>query len=100
MRFRSVLSASLIAIAAYTLVGRPLQLRGGLRIGSARTISRDDMIAAADLTATRVITITPRRMKWAWIAQPGQGLGGFYSYNFLENLSGGSLIRLNLASYG
>jgi hypothetical protein len=25
---------------------------------------------------------------WAWIAQLGQGRGGFYSYDFLENLVG------------
>jgi hypothetical protein len=42
-----------------------------------------------DLVATRAITVrtSPGRV-WPWIAQLGQGRGGFYSYDFLENLAG------------
>ena len=29
-----------------------------------------------------------RDVAWPWIAQLGQGRGGFYSYDFLENLAG------------
>jgi hypothetical protein len=49
----------------------------------------DDLISDANVTATRAITI--RRSPdviWPWIAQIGQGRGGFYSYDFLENLFG------------
>jgi hypothetical protein len=49
----------------------------------------DDLISDADVSATRAITI--RRspdVVWPWIAQLGQGRGGFYSYDFLENLVG------------
>ena len=49
----------------------------------------DDLIASADLTATRAITIRASADQvWPWIAQLGQGRGGFYSYDFLENLLG------------
>jgi hypothetical protein len=49
----------------------------------------DDLIANADLTATRAITIrASAEQVWPWIAQLGQGRGGFYSYDFLENLVG------------
>jgi hypothetical protein len=54
-----------------------------------RTLPGDDLISHADLTATRAITIhaTPTQV-WPWIAQLGQGRGGFYSYDFLDNLVG------------
>jgi hypothetical protein len=49
----------------------------------------DDLIADADLSATRAIGIgVPAGQIWPWIAQLGQGRGGFYSYDFLENLAG------------
>jgi hypothetical protein len=49
----------------------------------------DDLLPAADLVATRAVTIeaTPDRV-WPWVAQLGQGRGGFYSYDRLENLVG------------
>ena len=49
----------------------------------------DDLIVRPDLTATRAITIRASvGQVWPWIAQLGQGRGGFYSYDFLENLAG------------
>ena len=40
-----------------------------------------------DQSTTRAITITtPADHVWPWIAQLGQGRGGFYSYDWLENL--------------
>jgi hypothetical protein len=39
--------------------------------------------------ATRAITVhAPAAQVWPWIAQLGQGRGGFYSYDTLENLVG------------
>ena len=41
------------------------------------------------MRATRVITIRAAADHvWPWIAQLGQGRGGFYSYDLLENLVG------------
>jgi hypothetical protein len=52
-------------------------------------LAGDDLIANADLSATRAITVrAPADQVWPWIAQPGQARGGFYSYDFLENLVG------------
>jgi hypothetical protein len=49
----------------------------------------DELVPAADLTATRAVTVrTDARGVWPWIAQLGQRRGGFYSYDFLENLVG------------
>lgn len=50
------------------------------------TLPGDDLLPAADLTATRTIAIdAPPRDVWPWLAQLGQGRGGLYSYDFLEN---------------
>ena len=39
--------------------------------------------------STRVITIQASAADiWPWLAQIGQGRGGFYSYDWLENLIG------------
>jgi hypothetical protein len=49
----------------------------------------DELVPGADMTATRAITIrAPADRVWPWIAQLGQGRGGFYSYDWLENLVG------------
>jgi hypothetical protein len=43
----------------------------------------------SDVTSTRAITIAAAAPNvWPWIAQLGQGRGGFYSYDVLENLVG------------
>ena len=52
-------------------------------------LSGDELIVRADLTATRAITVRAAAAEvWPWIAQLGQGRGGFYSYDLLENLLG------------
>jgi hypothetical protein len=78
------------AVAAYILLARPRQLRWGATDQETdEPLPGDDLIASPDLTATRAITIrVPADQVWPWIAQLGQGRGGFYSYDFLENLVG------------
>ncbi|SOC49594.1 hypothetical protein SAMN05660748_2322 [Blastococcus aggregatus] len=47
----------------------------------------DELVAAPDLGYTRGITVdAPVDVVWPWVAQMGQGRGGFYSYDGLENL--------------
>jgi hypothetical protein len=49
----------------------------------------DAIVAHADVAATRAITVDAQAdAVWPWIAQLGQGRGGFYSYERLENLVG------------
>jgi hypothetical protein len=49
----------------------------------------DELLAGADLTATRAVTVRASAAEvWPWIAQLGQGRGGLYSYDALENLVG------------
>jgi len=55
----------------------------------AMTLPGDGLIADLDLTATRAITVdADADAVWPWLAQLGQGRGGFYSYDRLENLIG------------
>jgi hypothetical protein len=49
----------------------------------------DDLVEDANFQTTRAIDIdAPLEAVWPWLAQIGQGRGGFYSYDLLENLMG------------
>jgi hypothetical protein len=76
--------------AAYLLAGRSWQLRWGATDEEHNaTLAGDDLITNPDLVATRAISVhAPADQVWPWIAQLGQGRGGFYSYDALENLVG------------
>ena len=53
------------------------------------TLPGDELLSRVDLSATRAISIrASAREVWPWVAQLGQGRGGFYSYDFVENLIG------------
>ncbi len=52
----------------------------------------DELLPAPNLTATRSVTIAaPLEEVWPWIVQIGQGRGGFYTYDWLENLVGADI---------
>jgi hypothetical protein len=78
------------AAAAYIGALRRWQLRWGAtgeEVDAA--LVGDDFITNPDLIATRAITARAGADQvWPWIAQLGQGRGGFYSYDALENLVG------------
>ena len=54
-----------------------------------RSLPGDEIVPQPKMTSTRAITIeaTPDQI-WPWLAQLGQGRGGMYSYETLENLAG------------
>ena len=78
------------AVAGYIRLVRRWQLRWGATDEECDTaLPGDDLIANPDLVATRAITVPAAADQvWPWIAQLGQGRGGFYSYDALENLVG------------
>jgi hypothetical protein len=83
-----------IALASAVAAGVPLVRARYLRWGATdreavTALPGDNFMPHADLTATRATTIraSPRHI-WPWIAQLGQGRGGFYSYDRVENLVG------------
>lgn len=52
-----------------------------------RSLTGDELLPKVDQSTTRAITISAiADHVWPWIAQLGQGRGGFYSYDWLENL--------------
>jgi hypothetical protein len=59
----------------------------GAEVG--RVLVGDELVPAAQMSSTRAITVNaPPSQVWPWLAQIGQGRGGFYSYDDLENLFG------------
>jgi len=73
-------------VAAYLLLARSRQLRWGATSQERDApLPGDDLVVSPGLTATRAITVHASASQvWPWIAQLGQGRGGFYSYDFLE----------------
>jgi hypothetical protein len=79
---------------AGTLIFSPL-LRGGYNRWGAtdeelrQPLPGDELVPEPMLGYTHAITIhTPAERVWPWLAQIGQGRGGLYSYDGLENLIG------------
>lgn len=56
---------------------------------SIETLPGDELVEVARYRATHAISIdAPPEVVWAWLVQIGQGRGGMYSYDWLENLVG------------
>ena len=79
---------------AYTLVGSPWLRERYNRWGAIEDEWRaampgDELVPEPVLCSTRSVTIdAPPYEVWPWLAQIGQGRGGLYSYDALENLLG------------
>ena len=61
-----------------------------------RRLPGDEIIATPQMSSTRAITIrAPVEQVWPWIIQMGQGRGGLYSYEELENMVGCNIHNAN-----
>jgi hypothetical protein len=78
------------ALGAYILLFRPWQHRWGATDEEVkRTLPGDELVPHPDVNLTRALTIRARPAEvWSWLVQIGQGRGGYYSYDWLENLMG------------
>ncbi|MEV7971930.1 SRPBCC family protein [Cellulomonas sp. NPDC089187] len=78
------------ALTAGYVLARQRALRlGATQVERSITLAGDELLPDADLVATRAITIqAPASAVYPWLLQLGQGRGGFYSYDALENLLG------------
>ena len=90
---RLILEVAILAalvVLAYLFLIRPWHLRWGASDAEvARSLPGDDLVPQAKLSATHAITIHASVSEvWPRIVQMGQGRGGFYSYDWLENLFG------------
>jgi len=69
---------------------RPWRVRWGATDEEVKKkLPGDDAVSHPRVGWTHAITVqAPIEKVWPWLAQIGQGRGGFYSYEFLENLVG------------
>ncbi|MFZ2098770.1 MAG: hypothetical protein WAV05_19220 [Anaerolineales bacterium] len=80
---------AIFAVVGYFIVRPRILHWGATSLEASRVMAGDNLISDAILVTTRAISINvgPERV-WPWLAQMGQGRGGFYSYDWLENLAG------------
>jgi hypothetical protein len=82
----ALLSAGLV----YWLGLRPWHIRWGTTDAEVmRPLPGDEIVPYPRKLSTRAVTIRASAAAiWPWLAQIGQGRGGLYSYDWLENLAG------------
>lgn len=77
-------------VAAYQWIIKPWHLRWGATEAEAQgQFPGDDVVKNPTQLSTRAVTIDalPEEI-WPWLVQMGQGRGGAYSYDWIENLMG------------
>jgi len=79
-----------VAILAYWKGFRPFHLFwGATNVERRRSFAGDELVERPQLESTRAITVNAGAERvWPWIVQLGQGRGGFYGYDRLNNLLG------------
>lgn len=91
--WRRIVALLAAAVAAYWFLVRRWHLRWGATSEEAGGyLPGDGIIPDPETKATHAITIdAPPEAVWPWLVQMGQGRGGFYSYDWLENLVGADI---------
>jgi hypothetical protein len=84
----AVASALAAMSITYVLIIRSRMLHWGAdRDELSAQMPGDDKVANPSYVATRAVTIAaPPERVWAWLVQVGTGRGGWYSYDWFENL--------------
>ncbi|MFB6154938.1 MAG: hypothetical protein ABEJ22_03515 [Haloferacaceae archaeon] len=78
-----------LAVAYWTAVRPRLLTWGATASEVRRSLPGDDRLPDADVDSTMAITVNaPPEAVWPWLLQLGQDRGGFYSYEWAENLFG------------
>ena len=81
--------ALVIALVAYFVFYRPLQLNWGATTDEIkRPLPGDEIVARPKFNATRAVTIaaSPEQI-WPWLLQIGLKRAGWYSFDLLDNLA-------------
>ncbi len=81
---------AVVAAAAYARDRwHRMQTWGATAAEVAEVLPGDELVGQARYRTTHAITIdAPVERVWPWLVQMGQGRGGLYSYDWLENLVG------------
>jgi hypothetical protein len=91
LRWRDAAAVGFVVYIALVALVRPWHQRWGSTEKELRAPLPGDQYRAGEATygIQRAVTIhAPPEDIWPWLAQMGQDRGGFYSYAFLENLTG------------
>jgi hypothetical protein len=89
MRRWAAVVAVVGAVLGYARLRRWFTTWGADAAEQRAALPGDELVVDPMVTSTRAITIdAPPEAVWPWIVQMGQGRGGFYSYDWLENLFG------------
>lgn len=85
----AVTAAGLVAPWVYGTAVRPWLQHWGSTAEERRQRYPGDTEGKLLFTVTRAVTVNaPAEEVWRWLVQIGQDRGGFYSYDWLENLAG------------
>ncbi len=97
LRFFGGLALVLVILAVIFPLLPPLfHTWGATEAELARAYPGDDLLAAPALSWTHAVTVdAPPEAVWPWVAQLGEGRGGYYSYTFIENLIAGERLYVN-----
>jgi hypothetical protein len=78
------------AAVGYQFTAKPWMRSWGATLAERRrTLPGDELVPEPRIQITHAVTISaPVERVWPWLAQIGQDRGGFYSYEWLENLAG------------
>jgi hypothetical protein len=87
---RALAGMTLAVGAAYALSRWPqMSTWGATSAEVAGTMPGDEVVGVPRYRTTHAVTIhAPTDSVWPWLVQMGQGRGGLYSYDWLENLLG------------
>lgn len=78
-----------VTFVTWPLFGKRRNHDGATPKEHIRRLPGDDIVAEPQISYTRAIRIhAPPEKVWPWLAQWGQGRGGLYSYDALQNLVG------------
>jgi len=79
-----------MAALGYQFVAKPwMRTWGATPAETNRVLPGDELVPEPRIQVTHAVTIAaPVERVWPWLAQIGQDRGGFYSYEWLENLAG------------
>jgi hypothetical protein len=85
----ALLAAGVAASALGYAVARRAGTWGATAAEAAARMPGDEVVGRARYRTTRAVTVrAPVGQVWPWLVQLGQGRGGLYSYDRLENLLG------------
>lgn len=83
-----IVSAAISGVVLYGAVVRPWHMQWGATPAETSMVAPGDhLMAPGAKRSMRAITIhAPTHVVWQWLIQLGQGRGGWYSHDWLENL--------------